>query len=244
MARQRGKVVDRLEQERLSTTAVERIKAFILEGKLAPGSRLPGERELCERLGVSRSSLREALRVLEVMGMIEIRPRSGTYVKDPTSDIIHVPLLPWLATHRETVRQIFELRQLIEPGAAALAAQRATPEELEALQQTLVDMESCIAEDNLVGAILADAEFHHVITEATRNEYLVEFTDNIAHFLEEGRKASLRVPGQPQRALAGHREIHEAIDRGDGEAARAAMEKHLRDAWFYISRELEAETAN
>lgn len=231
----------RLEQERLSTVAVERIKAFIQEKRLAPGTRLPGERELCERLGVSRSSLREALRVLEVMGMIEIRPRSGTYVKDPTSDIIRVPLLPWLAMHRETVRQIFELRQLIEPGAAALAAQRATAKELEALRQTLVDMEDCIAKEDLVGAILADAEFHHVITKATRNEYLVEFMDSIVHFLEEGRKASLRVPGQPQRAVVGHREIYEAITRGDGEAARAAMEKHLRDAWFYISRVLEEE---
>lgn len=113
-------------------------------------------------------------------------------------------------------------------------------------------MESCIAVDDpsagsgqaLVGAILADAEFHHVITEATRNEYLVELTDNIVHFLEEKRKASLRVPGQPQRALAGHREIYEAIAQGNSEAARVAMEKHLRDAWFYISRELEAETAN
>lgn len=95
-----------------------------------------------------------------------------------------------------------------------------------------------------MGTIVADARFHHVITQATRNEYLMEFMDQTVHFLEEGRKASLRVPGQPQRALTGHRQIYEAIARGDSEGARQAMEKHLRDAWFYISRQLEAEAAS
>lgn len=229
---------NRLEQERLSTSAAEQIKSLIATDEMSPGARLPGERELCERLGISRSSVREALRVLEVIGLVEIRPRSGTYVKDPTGDILYAPLLPWLTSHQETVRQIFELRQLIEPGAAYLAAQRADAEDVRAMHQTLVDMEASIKRNDLVGAILADSQFHHWITRATRNDYLASFTNNLMHFLEEGRKASLRVPGQPRRALVGHRRIYEAIARRDANAARSAMEDHLRDAWLYISREL------
>jgi GntR family transcriptional repressor for pyruvate dehydrogenase complex len=229
--------------KRASSGAVERIRSFIEGGGMAVGSRLPGERELSERLGISRGSVREALRELEVVGLVEVRARSGTYVKDPSRDMLRISLRQWLVSHEESVRQIFELRELIEPGAAALAARRAEASDLAALRQSLVEMEDCIERENLVGAILSDAWFHHAITRAARNAYLTELMDDVVHALEESRKASLRVPDQSKRALAGHRRIYEAIAAGDESAAASAMSQHLKDAWFHIRREIESSRA-
>jgi len=229
----------RIEHVRLSQSAVEQIKELIAKRELHPGDRLPGERELVRQLGISRTSVREALRILEVMGLVEVRPGSGTYVKDPTADVMQAPLTPWLAAHRDSLMELFEVRELIEPGAAALAAQRACPHTIQAMRQTLEEMERAHQDGDLVGAVMADAEFHHLIMKATGNKLLIKLLDNIVHLLEEGRKASLRVPGQTARAIAGHRQILEAIAANDGEAAARAMSTHLRDAKFYMLQELE-----
>lgn len=231
---------EKLTPERLSSAAVEQIKRYITDNRLPAGTRLPGERQLCERFGVSRSSLREALRVLEVVGLVETRPRSGIYVRAPETNVLQAPLWPWLVTHKETAQQMYELRELIEPGAAALAAARAEAADLAALAQALAEMEACMQQQNLAGMILADSWFHHIITRASRNTYLISLMDNIVQVLEEVRKAALSVPGLSERALAGHRQIYEAIAQGDSAAATATMAQHLCDAWLYIDRKLEA----
>jgi GntR family transcriptional repressor for pyruvate dehydrogenase complex len=230
-----------LRRTRLSDGAVEHIRDLIETGRLTPGQRLPGERELSERLNVSRASVREALRALEAMGLIEVRPGTGAFVKDPSSDVLRAPLKPWLASHRDAIMELFEVRELVEPGAAALAAARRTPALLAELADTLEAMEKAITTDDLVAACLADADFHHTIIEATGNRFLLELLDGVARQLEEGRKASLRIPGQPARALAGHRAIAAAIARGDPIAARDSMEVHLRDARFFIEQWLQGQ---
>ncbi len=227
-----------IERSRLSQVAVRQIEEMIAKRELQPGDCLPGERELVRQLGISRGSVREALRTLEVMGLVEVRPGSGTYVKDPTADVMQAPLTPWLAAHRDSLMELFEVRELIEPGAAALAAQRVYPRTIQAMQQAVEDMECAHRDGDLIGAVMADAEFHHLIMKATGNKLLIKLLDNIVHLLQESRKASLRVPGQMDRAIIGHRQILEAITANDEESARRAMSTHLQDAKFYMEQEL------
>lgn len=228
-------------QKHLFSVALEQIKSLITSDGISPGARLPGERELGKRLGISRSSVREALRALEVMGFVDIRSRSGTYVANPAEEGLHVSLRQSLINSRAgSVRQIFELRELIEPGIAALAAQRAVASDLAALRQSLVEMETCIERENLVGTILADAWFHHTITKAAGNAYLTELMDDVVYSLEESRKVSLLIPDQGKRALSGHRHIYDAIEVRDASAAASAMQQHLSDAWSYISKIVES----
>jgi DNA-binding FadR family transcriptional regulator len=101
-------------------------------------------------------------------------------------------------------------------------------------------METHVQHGNITGMILADARFHHIITRASGNTYLISLMDNIVQVLEEVRKAALHVPGLGERALAGHQQLYAAIARGDRAAASASMTTHLQDAWWYIDHELDA----
>ncbi len=221
----------------LPNLVVERIKELIAEGELKPGSQLPAERQLTQELGVGRSTVREAIRVLEALGIVEVRPGHGTFVRERTEDITDTPLGSWLLLHREDLLEHFEVRQVIEPGAAYLAAQRATKEDIQAMRKTLEEMKEKIDKGDLAGVILADSSFHHKIAKATRNRTLMYLMDTFVKYLKEGWKATLRIPDRAQKSIPEHGKILQAIEEKNPEAARQAMEQHLKNALEDLKRE-------
>lgn len=219
----------RISRSRLSEAAVEQIREHILGRGLEPGSKLPSERELVRMLGISRTSLREALRMLEIMGLVEVKPGKGAYVKALSADLF-VPLTNWLPAHQETLRNHFEARLVLEPAAARLASQRAKRDDLAKMISALHSFQMSFSEKDLVGMIEADIQFHGAIAAATANRTLKFLMDTMTRFLLEGWKATLRVEGRPRETAREHQAIYEAIKHRDMESAGKAMEAHLRNA--------------
>lgn len=220
----------------LSQDLAQRIRQYIAERAIQPGMRLPAERELAEQLAVSRGAIREALRELQIIGIVEKQPRSGTFIRSlsPAAALN----FDWDEVDAESVRQIFEMRMLIEPRCAALAAVRATDEEIQTLHEALNEMQRAIGDAAIDAFQDSDQRMHYVITRATGNLYLIQLLEAMTNALEQSVRISLHIPGQMARALAGHQQIVTAIENRQAEWASAAMETHLRDAWHYISAQV------
>lgn len=216
-----------IEHTRVSQEAVEQIVNLIRSRHLNPGDRLPGERQLVESLGVSRTSVREALRSLEGMGLIEVRAGVGAFVKHPVSEFVQTALPHPLLVDRETLHKLFQLRQIIETGAVAIAARQATNDDLNKIRQAVEQMEACYAAQDLNGMVEADIELHRAILVATGNDILVRVMDNTADLLKEMRRASLSISEGVPLTIAGHRAILAALESRQPEAARQAMQEHL-----------------
>ncbi|MFQ3566985.1 MAG: FadR/GntR family transcriptional regulator [Aggregatilineales bacterium] len=220
----------------LSQDLAQRIRQYIAERDIQPGMRLPSERELAEQFAVSRGAIREALRELQIIGIVEKQPRSGTFIRSlsPAATLS----FDWDEVDAESVRQIFEMRMLIEPRCAALAAVRATDEEIQTLHEALNEMRRAIDDEAIDAFQASDKRMHYVITRATGNQYLIQLLEAMTNALEQSVRISLHIPGQMARALAGHQQIVTAIENRQAEWASAAMETHLRDAWHYISAQV------
>ncbi|MFQ5857183.1 MAG: FadR/GntR family transcriptional regulator [Anaerolineae bacterium] len=216
-----------VEHTRVSQEAVDQIVNLIRSRQLGPGDRLPGERQLVQALGISRTSVREALRSLEGMGLIEVRAGVGTFVKHPVSEFVEAALPPQLLVDRETLNKLFELREIIETGAVAIAARKATRDDLDNIRQALERMEAYYVDQDLDGMVNADIELHRAILVATGNDILVRVVDNVADLLKEMRRASLSISEGVPLTIAGHRAILEALERRQPEDARQAMQEHL-----------------
>ena len=214
----------------------EQIQRLIANGALRPGDRLPPERELAAKFGVGRSSLRDAIRTLEVMGIVESRHGSGTVVRDLSTDSLVVPLASVLAHKRELVAELLDVRRMIEPALAARAAANATEEELSRLEDILRRQADKVRRGE--PSIEEDSEFHYTIALAARNSVVLRVLDVLMDLLRESRARSLQVKGRPDRSFAGHRRILRAIKRRDGPAAEAAVRKHLKEIEEVVTRQL------
>jgi DNA-binding FadR family transcriptional regulator len=214
--------------------ALDGLRQMISSGELGPGQRFPPEADLCSRLDVSRSSLREAVRVLDTLGVIEVRHGSGTYVSrlDP-ADVVRgfsltVDLLPL-----DGLLQLFEIRRVLEGNAAAQAAARA-PEGLVERLTVLCDRMEASADVSDVAEL--DDEFHEAISEAAGNPTV---TSLIAVFRSRGRHYKIfdSDPSAPVKRTSdeGHRAIVEAIARRDPAAATAAAASHVARTEFWLS---------
>jgi GntR family transcriptional regulator, transcriptional repressor for pyruvate dehydrogenase complex len=223
-------------KSRLSEAAIDQIKELIATRELEPGSKLPSERELVEQLGISRASVREALRALEIIGLVEVKPGKGTFVKGLTGDLF-VPLPNWLSDHKETLDNHFEARLVLEPAAAGLAALRASEQDIRRLKGALSAFSERLAQNDLIGLIKSDIYFHSLLGAATGNKTIKMLMDTITRFLFDGWKATLRVKGRPSKTLVEHGEILEAIIRRDEKAAKVAMERHLKNAISNLKEE-------
>jgi len=195
---------------RLSEAAIEQIKELIVSENLEPGAKLPSERHLVEALGVGRSSIREALRILEIMGLVEVLPGKGAFVKALTGDLF-IPLSEFLSTQKESLQHHFEARMVLEPAAAALAARRATAREVTLLRNNLESFKEHLAERNLVGLIRVDIEFHRLVATATENQTIAVLMRTSARHDFHGWKATLRSNKRPQNTVSEHGRILEAI---------------------------------
>ena len=230
-----------IQRRKLYQDIVGQIGELIREGVLSPGDRLPPERELAERLQVSRSSLREAMRTLELQGLVVSRPGAGTFVSAGSLDGLVAIIASSLAKANDAQGDIFEVRHLLEPEIAALAARRATEQDIQRMVGALEQQEGQILEGET--GVGGDTAFHFAMAQATQNWALVKVISTISDILRQSRDQALHTPGRPQRSLASHRQILDTIQRGDPEGARSAMEHHLLEvehAYPSVSGRLES----
>ncbi|MBI2171398.1 MAG: FadR family transcriptional regulator [Chloroflexi bacterium] len=210
---------------RLFEGVVAQLRTLIKEGRLQPGQRLLPERELAERFQVSRASLREAIRALERDGLVVIRPGAGTFVSEEGFDAAVEALAQRLLEERQALADITELRLILEPQIAALAAQRATREDRNHLLAMLKEQQRQIAAGETGAA--ADTAFHSAVAAASHNQALERLSAILVDLLAPIRDEGLQTPDRSLRSLATHRAILEAVQRGDTEASRQAMQEHI-----------------
>ncbi|MEC9237318.1 MAG: FadR/GntR family transcriptional regulator [Chloroflexota bacterium] len=215
--------------QRLHESIVEQFHALIQDGSLEHGVKLPSERVLAEQLKVSRSSVREAIRTLELQGLVVSKHGSGTFVNTQSLDAVTTLMTSSLGVGLDALEaqlhDIFEVRHLLEPQLAALAAQRATPEDVERLSYILVEQQRQIMEGET--GVDADTEFHFALATATHNTALVKVVSAVEDVLRQSRDQTLQQPGRSQRSLDSHRDILDMVRAGDHMGARSAMEHHL-----------------
>ncbi len=212
---------------RIYEDVARQIQALIADGALAAGDMLPPERELAERFAVSRGSVRDAIRVLELVGLVVPRQGEGTVVADVSADAVVAPLANALLRKRELIVELIDVRKMIEPPLAARAAANASPEEIARLEEIYGRQR----EKTLRGepTVEEDGEFHWAVAAAAGNGVVRKVLDVLMDLLRETRARTLQTAGRPAKSLAGHRRVLEAIRRGDGAAAEQAMRRHLRE---------------
>jgi GntR family transcriptional repressor for pyruvate dehydrogenase complex len=206
----------------------------LIRGAWAEGEKIPPERELCLKLGVGRASLREALKALEIMGMIETRLGDGTYVCK-RSEFFSRPLLWAIASSSEAdARELIEARTVIEVELAGLAAEHATQEDLKRIGEQIEQMVE--AKKDAAEFVRADVEFHLTIGHAAANSILMNALHLIRNLLREWILRAVAAKGVPDKAVAQHRRIFQAIKAKDRAGARKEMRRHLEDMSEFVPK--------
>lgn len=204
---------------------VHRLEEMMLTGELPPGTRLPAERELAKNLQVSRTSVRQAMAILKARGLISIRAGSGSFASDRTGETLVTSLAGTLSSFKERVLEPMEVRQLIEPQVARLAAERATEENVQALediaatQRVLMDADQSFVEE--------DIEFHRQIAVTANNSVILRLIDDSQLMLRDSREISLSTKEGAIVSWSGHMAILHAIKDRDSNRAYETMAEHI-----------------
>jgi len=224
----RNDLVDGLQavtKTKLHEQIVSQVQALIENGRLKHGDQLPPERELAAIFKVSRHSVREAIRILEQKKVLKSRPGSGTFIilEDESSVVEFLAK----AIHREknTLSEIFQFRELIEPQIAGLAAKNATSKDIRILEQLLDRQQS--EPDNTILSKELDEKFHLAMANATGNSVLLQVVELFGHILMKSRHELSQSPLRSKISVNGHRKILKAIKAGDSRAANGLMAEHL-----------------
>jgi len=221
----------------LTAAAFERLIAYVVKGHWPPGSRIPAERDLCQQLGIARGSLREALKAMELIGLLESRVGDGTFVC-PRTEFLSRPLL-WALTGTDHVElhDIMEARMLIEEDLAGLASERALPEEIEAIGRTISAMREAIASGQPIVDI--DMAFHLAVAQAAHNVPMRNAVQLLRNLLKHWISLKLTIDSIPGLVLRQHIVIHGAIKARKPAAARKAMYEHLANTARLLARIVE-----
>jgi GntR family transcriptional repressor for pyruvate dehydrogenase complex len=203
--------------------------------ELKPGDLLPPERELVQMLGVSRGSVRDAIRSLELMGLLEPRQGVGTVVRSPGVTPVN-PLANALFEKRKMIAELLDVRNMIEPPLVRRAAQHASRDDIADMEDILARQEEKVRRGEL--GVEEDSEFHYSIALASNNSAILKVVDVLMDLLRETRERSLQVEGRQEKSLAGHRRILAALKRGDAAAAEAAMRRHLQEMENIVLKKL------
>jgi GntR family transcriptional regulator, transcriptional repressor for pyruvate dehydrogenase complex len=228
-------VLEAIPRNRVYTKVAEQLQNHIIN-KLQPGDMLPPERELVRMFGVSRSSIRDAIRRLETVGLLEPRQGVGTVVKEVSADAVVAPVAGVLLQKRKAIRELLDVRMIIEPPLARRAALHATPEQVAEMLVTLNRQEEKVQRGEL--ATDEDTNFHYTIAQAADNSVLLKLAHVLMDSLRELRERSLEVGGRQPKSLAAHRRVLEAIQQGDADTAEAAMRRHLQEVEKHILQKL------
>lgn len=227
-----------IKAKKIYEEVVAQIRRLMAGGALKPGDKLLPERELAEKLQVSRASVREAIRSLEMMGFVEIKPGDGTFVRNTNADDIIQPLAMFLAVEKSSLLEMLELRRIFETASARMAAERATEEELAKLKDSLQKMEEGLnLQDSETGEEF-DTAFHYTVAEATHNALLFRLfrtiSEDFSRSVSAARRQLYTDAHNPQKIIDQHRRIYEAIKSRNPDKAAQAMFEHLT----YAEREM------
>jgi GntR family transcriptional regulator, transcriptional repressor for pyruvate dehydrogenase complex len=206
---------------------VSHIKNLIERGNLRPGDRLPAERDLAAQIGVSRPTVRVGLHALAAMGVVRSRHGSGTYIPDGPPTLGSEPLSLLAALHGFTREEMYEARRLLEVGAAGLAAERATPDQLATLADEVSNLFAAL--DDPLRFLVHDIKFHREVAAASGNPIIAALVEMVsALYYDHRRETAQQASDRDLREAAElHRRIYQAIRAHDMEAARTAMNEHL-----------------
>jgi GntR family transcriptional regulator, transcriptional repressor for pyruvate dehydrogenase complex len=215
--------------------AILEIKAMIRSGELRPGDRLPPEKELSEALGLSRSSLREAVKALAIIRVLDVRRGDGTYVTSLTPELLLDAMSFVVDLHQDaSVLELFEVRRILEPAAAALATPRATPDDVAHLHGLLVAVHGTTSVDELVAH---DEVFHRYLADLAGNAYLAGLLETLSSSTLRARIwRGLTQEGSVERTLTEHRVIVDALAGGDAALVAAHVTVHINGVVDWLRR--------
>ena len=225
----------------VSNDIIEQILGLIGQSKLAPGQKLPSERELAKALNVSRASLRESISTLAYMNILQVRSGDGTYVTTLDPEILVEPFRFMLNSNESLFLDLLEARQIIEPGLAALAAHNIEDDEAAKLVAHLEHMHQESSLDNLS---MLDVELHLLISKAARNPILHRLMKSLWDFSKMSRQRTITISELRRQAVRDHQYIVESVVARDAERAEKAMRQHLLNVRQHLQRELNDHTSN
>jgi GntR family transcriptional repressor for pyruvate dehydrogenase complex len=220
---------------------VSYVRDLIDRGRLRPGDRLPAERELAMQLGVSRPSVRAGLQALAALGVVQSRHGSGTYIPAGPPALGSDALSFLAALHGFTREEMYEARRILEVGAAGLAAERATAEQVASLAEEVANLFASLQQPHAF--LVHDIDFHKAVGAASGNPIVASLMEMVsALYFEQRRETAERASGDNLRGAAeAHRRIFQAIRARDADAARSAMNQHLLEALQFQKQELSAD---
>jgi GntR family transcriptional repressor for pyruvate dehydrogenase complex len=219
-------IVKKIERKSVTTQVYDQLKQNILNGTWTPGQKIPSEKELVNLLGVSRITVREALKQLVSIGLIEARQGEGTFVKQLEADSYMNELLPFIVLNREEVIELIKYREIIEVGAVALAVERADAADIRALEKNVRQHEQY--KDNWEQASHVDMEFHLLIAKASKNPFVIKANSLMKDVFHAVMDQIVEEMGT-EHGLFYHKKIIAAIKAKDTELAVASMKEHLID---------------
>ncbi|MGG5172074.1 FadR/GntR family transcriptional regulator [Pseudarthrobacter sp. J1738] len=217
--------------------AIGKIKDMLIRGDLRPGDRLPPEKELSERLGLSRSSLREAVKALELIRVLDVRRGDGTYVTSLSASLLNEAVAFVVDLHQDrSILELFEVRRILEPASAFLATSHMTPELIDSLRATMDGIDENTDVEQLVSHDLA---FHGIITKAAGNDYLSGMLEALSSGTVRARIwRGLTQDKAVAHTLAEHKAIADALERGDAELVRALVTVHISGVETWLRQSL------
>lgn len=213
-----------LKRENLREQIADSIQEMVAANQIQPGTQLPSERDLAKSIGVNRATIREAIRVLEQRGLVQMRTGSGTYVVDVPASTVTESIERYFAFGTCSHEDLVKLREILDPEIAALAAERATGAEIETLRKLVEEIESAFREDTLRYAA-TDAQFHEVVAGATHNDLIIAITSGLHKIMTRWILAQSQTHRLEGGALS-HRSVYQAIADRSPDAARQAMRIH------------------
>ncbi|MEA2583142.1 MAG: GntR family transcriptional regulator, transcriptional repressor for pyruvate dehydrogenase complex [Thermomicrobiales bacterium] len=215
---------------RLKDCVIERLQDLVASGRYPPGSKLPSERELRDEFGVGRSTVREGLRALEAVGLIELQQGRGAFVRDRVDDAdpAKAPFADWPSSYEWSIEDIVEARLTVETRAAGLAALRRTDDDLAEMLRQLDAFQAASEASDLSALVLADIAFHDAIAKCG-NQIFVSLLKSLRALGVRSRRTSLAQPERWPTVMRRHKSIYEAIVLGEPHTAAQRMERHLLD---------------
>lgn len=225
---------------RPSDQIIQQIQDAIRNGDLARGAKLPTERELGEQFGVSRSVVREAIKALDAMGLVESRQGSGIFVRNSTIESVSRAFVLSVSPDAESVDRLFEFRQSLETEAARLAAIRATADHITAIDETLARMNQGESPDDWIVFGEVDTRFHHLVSEASANPYLQVAIASVRDMQRDIVLVFSERAGSMDEAMKHHQRVFEAIRQKDPAAAAAAMAAHISYTSSVVQQQIPA----
>jgi GntR family transcriptional repressor for pyruvate dehydrogenase complex len=220
-----SRLITPIKKTRIAEEVADRIRVLMLDGTFPPGEPLPSERHLAERFGVSRGSIRDALRTLETIGLLETRHGQGTFPHELSVDRLVAPLASVMAYRSDLQDELLDVRRMFEPAVARVAAQRASNEDLADLQRILDAQRQKLKAGQ--SAIAEDTAFHAILARSTGNRVVMSIMATLNDLLVESRTQSLQQKGRPARSIDGHETVVAALRRRDPEGASQAMYHHI-----------------